>query len=320
MSNNTPRPLHAARHEDSALFSVSEVLRATEAATARGRSDSSGFIDVRDLHATGSDLAGLQATPVRPAPRPRRPRGLHGVIATLALALVGSLTAEIAAPIAAQARDRDEAAEAAMYGAWEYSDEFDGDILVIPEDDDEVEPEPAPAPEAIDDEEAPAPAPVKATSKAPKKSRTPAKTKAPAKAPAPAVAEAPVVDAGPDPMSVECLLSPAACKRSPAPARPVAKAEPTTQLPAKLDAAALKAGASKARDAARSECARLAGGVDKVEVRMSILGRSGEVVSAKAQGAAAGTAAGRCVEEALTEARFDRFTAPQQGLVVTVRF
>ncbi|MEZ4447997.1 MAG: hypothetical protein R3B09_00875 [Nannocystaceae bacterium] len=322
MNTNTQSPsLYAARHEDSALFSAEEVLRATAEAAARGRSGSSGFIDVRDLQAPSLGLAGLQREAPRPA-APRRPsasRGLHGVALGLALALVGSLTT-VAAPTPAHARHgRDHQGDASHLRHYD-ADDFDGDVLIIP-DAVEVEPEAAPEPEAAAPEVESTP--VKASARPSTRSRSTQKA-APAAKAEPVKAEPvkaePAAKAGPDPMSVECLLDPGACKQPKAAPAPAPKPSAGPSLPEKLDAAALKVGVSSARDAARSQCARLADGADKVEVKLSIEGSSGSVLSARAQGEAAGSAAATCVEDALKGARFDRFKAPQQGLLVTVRF
>ena len=95
-----PETLYGARSHDSALFSVAAIARAGDTTPTAPRGDSSGFIDVKSMAAsTPSDetpsMLRMQTTP-HVTCRPRR-GGLYVAAASLAMALVSSLTA-LAAP------------------------------------------------------------------------------------------------------------------------------------------------------------------------------------------------------------------------------
>lgn len=326
--NTADEVLYGARHEDSALFSVAEVERATAANEHANSGESSGYIDVAALAAPQPRDEGPAASLLRMAIAPQRattPKrgGLYGVIAGLSLALLSSITALAASP-------RDEPApsdEVTTDLAFELDDPasdvldapFDDERMIVLAVDDEYEADepPAAAP-------APEPEPVKATKKSSRSTsqKRSASASKPAAKPAAAPASEPASKpAEPDLMSVDCLLNPGKCKtKESAPAPAPKPSAPAEELPEKLDTSALKAGIAAAKDAAEARCEDLADGGDKVEVKLSIRGSTGKVSSAEVRGAAAGTALGTCVARELKTASFDRFEAAQQGLIVTVRF
>ncbi|MCA9663181.1 MAG: hypothetical protein KC486_32910, partial [Myxococcales bacterium] len=93
-------------------------------------------------------------------------------------------------------------------------------------------------------------------------------------------------------------------------------APPDSSLPKKLTASDIKAGYAGAKKAAQSNCKSKAKGGEKVEVKLSIEGSSGKVLSASSDG----SALGKCVEGELKKATFKKFQAAQQGVQVSIRF
>lgn len=325
--NTADEVLYGARHEDSALFSVAEVERATAANEHANSGESSGYIDVAALAAPQPRDEGPAASLLRMAIAPQRattPKrgGLYGVIAGLSLALLSSITALAASP-------RDEPApsdEVTTDLAFELDDPasdvldapFDDERMIVLAVDDEYEAdEPRGRPrarararegdheelaqrleEALDQRE-------QARREAGGRPRERAREQA-------RRARRDVGRLPPQPRQVQDQGE-----------RPGARPEaqrPGRGAPEKLDTSALKAGIAAAKDAAEARCEDLADGGDKVEVKLSIRGSTGKVSSAEVRGAAAGTALGTCVARELKTASFDRFEAAQQGLIVTVRF
>ncbi|MEZ4383123.1 MAG: hypothetical protein R3A79_17480 [Nannocystaceae bacterium] len=325
-----PETLYGARSHDSALFSVAAIARVGEKPPEAPRGDSSGFIDVRAAAASAAvdetpSLLRMQTTP-HVTCRPRR-GGLYVAAASLAMALVSSLTALAAPADRAPAHSDDVVSDYSFEledAASSILDEpFDDGVVILAVDDDEDDELPPPAAPEVEEEPAPAKAkaPRKAskTTSASKAKASASKAKAtPAKAtPAPTPAPEPVAS-GPDPMSVDCLLSPSRCKAPEAPAPAPEPEKPRVSLPEKLSATALKAGIAAPKDRAEARCASLASAGDKVQVKLSIRGSTGAVISSAAQGGDAEL--GACVARELQASTFERFSAPQQGLLVTVRF
>jgi hypothetical protein len=126
--------------------------------------------------------------------------------------------------------------------------------------------------------------------------------------------------------TADCILDPTRCGDTggarPAPTGPKptpAPASPAEDLPDKLSTHALRQGLAAAKPAAKQCGPRLgAAPGTKIAIKLSIAGATGRVVSATPQGAEAGTALGRCVANALSEAEFPRFSAQRQGVVYPV--
>ncbi|MCA9712196.1 MAG: hypothetical protein KDK70_40545, partial [Myxococcales bacterium] len=135
--------------------------------------------------------------------------------------------------------------------------------------------------------------------------------------PAPAASSPPKGDS----VSVECVLDPSRCRtgESPTPSpRPGAGTD--APLPAKLSAAQLKQALATTKAEAR-RCGPAHGGEPgtKVEVKLSIDGPTGAVISATPRGEHATGALGRCVAEALGRTEFPRFGAARMGTLYSVR-
>lgn len=314
--------LYGARSHESALFSVSSIDEARGAPTPS--SETSCTIDVRTIAASSAldHTPPLMRMETTPAPKTRsRKGGLYVMTAALGLGLISSLTAIASPPRAAPAVstagfELEDSASAIFDEPFE-----DGVVILAVEEADEeddempepvVEPEPEPEPKAKAKRKSAKSKAAKA--KARKKAAAKPAAKEPAKAPAKVASDAL------DPMSADCLLNPAKCKVPKAAPAEEAPAKPSVSLPEKLSTSALKAGISGTKDRAERVCEDLASSGDKVQVKLSIRGTTGSVTSAVAQGAAASTKLGACVARELAKSTFDRFVAPQQGLIATVRF
>ncbi len=347
---NTDRAFHGARSEDSALFRVEGMgpVAPAAAAASAGSAESSGYIAVStyaEQHKTpaaASDFeqkaalgelsaASAMIRPVvaDPAPRPAARGLLQGAIAAVSVAVLTGLfgvayhgmptpqpthEVKVAAPVLMELEsDNGEGVDAS-------ADDEEELISDVEEDEDEDR--------ILDDEEtaelAPAPRKRAKSSKSSKRSKAKAKAKAKAEPAPKAEPEAKKAkkkaEELPREMSVECLLNPKSCmddspKKS---SKPDAPSGP--DLPSKLSLSQLKAGTATARNNARNQCADLADSGDKVQVKLSIAGATGKVISTKVLGSAAGSALGKCVAGKLAASRFDRTLAPQQGTQVTVRF
>ncbi|MCA9695794.1 MAG: hypothetical protein KC636_39820 [Myxococcales bacterium] len=332
--NRTNRIFHGARGEESALFRVSAMPAQTGAA-AGATAESSGYIDVHALARPPQDLSPGAAACYEAARRlesrragtrgPRRSaertlrRGLQqGLLATLALSVIGLVagvakgrdasppTIEVMAPAAPDRVIEVPLLPAAPAIAFDDRILDDAELTALaPEE--EAAPVPATAP----------PKSTRARKSTAKKATPPATRPEPTPTPVaqPKKATEPEL---PREMSVECLLNPQQCK---APAKPT-EAKPTMpagpSLPERLDLAQLKDGSSKARAAAERQCKDLARPGEKVQVKLSIAGATGKVVSSSVLGSK--TKLATCVADTLADARFDRSRATQQGTVVTVRF
>jgi len=325
---NATESLYGARSHDSALFSVSSIDEA-RSPTGAPTSENSCTIDVRTIAASSAlrNTPSLMPMATTPAMKTRsRKGGLYVMTAALGLGLISSLTAIASPPRAAPAVstagfELEDSASAIFDQPFD-----DGVVILAVEDEDEDEDDELPAPE-VEPEPEPEPK-AKRQRKTSRKSKS-SKARAPkAKAKAsttqtpkePAKAPAEVTSNAPDPMSADCLLNPAKCKAPKANPVEDAPARPSVSSPEKLSISALKAGISRTKDQAEQVCEDLASSGDKVQVRLSIRGTTGAVASAIPQGAAASTKLGACVARELAKSTFDRFTAPQQGLIATVRF
>lgn len=314
MTGNTDtRTFFGARSDDSALFSAAAVEQATRREVAGG--ESSCTIDARALimppRSTYLGLASSATT------RARSPRGrLRGAAAALAVVFLGSLSAVAAGPRGDTLRHRHAHAASEEYDDLEV--ELYAEVALIPE---------AAAPvRAVAASESTRPSAMEEVARPKAKAMGAVKATSSAKGASSKGASQGrdagevAAPAGPDPMSVDCLLEPAKCRReeaAPAPAPVVPKGP---ELPAKLDAASSKASLAPTRARAKSECAALAAGGEKVEVKLSVAGESGSVVASEVLGEWAGSGLGECVAHELAATRFERFAAPQQGMSVTVRF
>ena len=125
-------------------------------------------------------------------------------------------------------------------------------------------------------------------------------------------------------MPIECIIDPASCDRGAK--KPTTEAQgpstrgPVEDLPETLSQIAMRNGFSKVRAAAKA-CGPKHGAAagSSVEVKVSIAGGTGAVMSANALGDHAGSALGTCVANALRDAKFDRFAKSQIGIKYTVR-
>jgi hypothetical protein len=121
-------------------------------------------------------------------------------------------------------------------------------------------------------------------------------------------------------LSVECVLDPASCGLgSSRPVTTPSSPPAAVDIPDKLTAATLRTHLSSAKSQAKT-CAPRQGATsgESVQVKLSIVGATGRVISATAVGDHAGTALGRCVVDELSAATFPRFSAAQQGVVYRV--
>lgn len=299
--------------------------------------DDSGLIDIGAL----PGMLGRPISDVRPLrgalhdspppPRRRRPASqshLHlllGVLAFTAVGLAGAVVHSasqvpphttvrlVAAPPpmapspALDELDADMGPEAAATDEDEDEIELVDDIVLL--DEDEVE--------------APAPRKSRATTR---QRRRPA---APAPAPEPELAAAPVVPAAPpvvarptdDSASVACLLHPEDCVASrPAPVTrsPAPKAD--AGLPARLELADITSGTHAARASAMRSCASLARGGERLKIRLSIAGPTGEVLESRARVDGGNPALASCCARELAAAQFKPVQKAQFGTVVTLNF
>ncbi|MFV8755487.1 hypothetical protein ACNOYE_33480 [Nannocystaceae bacterium ST9] len=87
------------------------------------------------------------------------------------------------------------------------------------------------------------------------------------------------------------------------------------KVPEKLDSAALKSGFGSIKTKAKA-CGSKFGAAagSKVKIHASIEGATGKVTSVDATGEHAGTDLGKCVEDAVKDATFDKFKSPAQGV------
>ncbi|MCA9651842.1 MAG: hypothetical protein H6712_08940 [Myxococcales bacterium] len=286
---------------------------------------SSGIIDVKDLRA---DPPPLSLSPPMPSSRPVRTAGprwpLAGLLTAVAasLTMVGMAIAIGPSPTVVVQQPLTSAVELAMHGAPEPT---------IQTAVDRERPEPATTatprrrsaavepPEETTAEPAVAEAPEPAPSPEPR-ARAKAKTSKPRKTePSAATAE----PKAPSSIPVECVIDPSRCTTSGKP-RASTGSSPTSPsgaaLPAKLTASQLKAALASTKANARS-CGP-EHGVDPgttVQVKLSIEGSSGTVVSATPQGEHAGDSLGRCVARALSQTQFPRFSASRMGTLYSVR-
>jgi hypothetical protein len=125
-------------------------------------------------------------------------------------------------------------------------------------------------------------------------------------------------------LPIECIVDPASCDRGGK--KPTTEAQgpkanaPIENLPETLSQIAMRTGFSQVRAAAKA-CGPKHGAAagSSVEVKVSIAGGTGSVMAANALGEHAGSALGKCVANALEQAKFERFAKSQIGLKYTVR-
>lgn len=128
---------------------------------------------------------------------------------------------------------------------------------------------------------------------------------------------------GGDP-GVECILDPSKCGggggSSSKKAAPK-KAATDPNLPEKLTSTDIKNGVAPHKGAAKS-CGGKHGAApgEKVTVKLSIAGATGNVTSASAIGKHAGTPLGNCVAQALKKASFKKFQKSSLGVQYPIRF
>lgn len=314
-------------------MSMSSITNRTAAARPPARlaltipsAGSFGIIDIADLRAEPPPMS-LAMPP--PPPSTRRPRWpLAGLLtaAAASLTMVGlALAVRTTTPtIVVQQPTALPAPELAMLGAPEpvLQTASDREASSSPRRaGDEPGTDAPAAPEATDEPEAGAPAPTlapEATTKAKAKAkpRSTASNKRRAKTPAksPAKSKTPATKD----IAVECVLDPSRCTAS---GTPKASSGPTTKpRPTKLDARQLKAAlASTKADARRCGPEHGADPGTRVQVKLSIEGQGGTVVSAVPQGEHASGSLGRCVAVALSRTEFPPFQAPRIGTLYSVR-
>ncbi|MEM7155501.1 MAG: hypothetical protein AAF799_21805 [Myxococcota bacterium] len=115
---------------------------------------------------------------------------------------------------------------------------------------------------------------------------------------------------------IGCVLDPDSCSKK---KRPDPTPTPgSTDLPDVPSNSQIRSAMKKVKPTAKA-CASGADAGQKVRVKLSVTGRDGRVVSAKALEDHAGTALGRCVAGALSKATLPRFAKPQAGIVFAVR-
>lgn len=87
------------------------------------------------------------------------------------------------------------------------------------------------------------------------------------------------------------------------------------KVPEKLDSTMLKTGFNTVKSKAKA-CGSKFGAAagSKVKIHASIEGATGKVTSVEATGEHAGTELGKCVEDAVKDATFDKFKSPAQGV------
>ncbi|MEZ4453170.1 MAG: hypothetical protein R3B09_27155 [Nannocystaceae bacterium] len=148
--------------------------------------------------------------------------------------------------------------------------------------------------------------------KAPK-ALTTAPTKEPTAAPTP-------VKEGPDQTSVGCLLDPEKCREKPA--APIVREVPSAgpSLPATLAASEITQGTREAKKAALSACRALAKPGESVQIKLSIAGPSGSVLSTTVVDAGERPELAPCCARELAKSTFPKVQKEQIGAVVTVRF
>lgn len=329
----------ASRNDDSVLFSLDNLAKLAPSAaplrpkpaTAAPASEGSGLIEIRTIGAIlqreapprsgapedgipgfgGSGFDGLSAAPlvsetpvltpvVKPAPRPSN-APIYVLLGLLGSALLG-------------------------LGAMMVLDDPEPPVIVTeyvtaPETD-TVEPPPADEAEAEPSESEPAP--VEPEAKAdPKPESKPTSAPRRRNRSTPAKDQTPVTTtkAAPQPPEpdVDCLINPNLDKcRAKQPKatkpKPETKPDPGEELANKLGQAEILAGIGPVKTAAKS-----CGSGTTVEVKFSVAGASGRVISADAQGEHASSTVGRCVTRAAKSASFERFAAKQQGFTFKFR-
>lgn len=296
---------------------------------------SSGLIDIANLRAEPLPLslvsAGLTSTPPPPPPPPshsRRPWVLGAIGAALgsALALVGMVAAVQPSPTIVVERPVTIDRQLSMQ-------EVEAAPVMTTIDHDEREPkrrakattttttEPKPQPE-LD-------APVKAKAKAKTKSKAKAnnsrrssKRSSPRSTGKDAPRSNTPQSSGSTSIPVECVLDPARCtpRGTPKTTSPPGDRSAPESLPPKLSTHQLKAAlATTKADARRCGPEHGADPGAKVQVKLSIEGKTGTVVSSAALGEHASTSLGRCVAGALRHTKFPRFSAARMGTIYSVR-
>ena len=306
--------------------------RASAASSRLPASEGSGLIDIRAMHALFERPAG-DATRAAASDDERLPRfgggGVHGLSTSPLVSL-----APPAPPVApASARSPSRLLER-VAGVLAVGILGLGALLVLDSqretepkmivaggvtEPDHAEPEPKPAPndESIaGGEPEPELAAAPEATPEPPKPRARRPTQTPSADPAkPPVASAPKPAATADPVDVDCLIDKnlPKCKGGSAGTtapKPAAKpaVEPEPALAAKLDQSQILAGIGPVKTAAKS-----CGSGTTVEIKFSVRGSTGRVVSATPLAEHSNSAVGQCVTKAAKQATFAKFSAEQQG-------
>ncbi len=133
--------------------------------------------------------------------------------------------------------------------------------------------------------------------------------------PEPEPAKTPVGGGGGDD-EVDCLLNPDLPKcNTGGSSKPKTEEVLAPKLPDKLDSNALRSGFNTVKSKAKACGSKFgAAGGTKVKIHASIDGASGKVSSVEAKGEHAGTDLGKCVEDAVKGATFEKFKKPSQGV------
>lgn len=324
------RTFLGSRNEESALFSMSSLRARVVGGAAAQPGESSGYVDVTELMA---DAATSQATRTSAAytligapvaaddlPQTETKGFLQAIVGVLALG-IASMAAHISwdrlpstpppakSMVVITGPQADDYETRSVPDAPETHEDDDDDTVLF------------------DDSEQPKTS-RKARSKRKQvkrstKSKRPSQPKAPAKAkaePEPKPEPAPKTKQLPKSMSVECLLNPDECREPQTKSKAKPQKPAADELPHKLTLAQLKQGTSATKKAAQRVCSSLADPGTKLQVKLSITGKTGSVAKAHALGSAAGTQLGTCVAKELAASTFPKVAAPQQGTVVTIRF
>lgn len=121
-------------------------------------------------------------------------------------------------------------------------------------------------------------------------------------------------------ISVECLLDPSKCKKGGGGGGGGSKPPPDSGLPEKLELADIKAGTDPTKAAAKSNCAGKAKGGEKVKIKLSIAGPSGNVLSSTPEDDGGNAPLAQCVAAELKKSSFKKVQKEQIGTVVSVSF
>ena len=285
----------------------------------------SGLIDIQSLHAPPlpwSLASPGPAPPAKPAPAPRW--GLAAVTAALGASVAMVALAAMVQPHATAAIEdhpvverqmsMQEAAAPPEHTVIMHDDASAADA---PNDGDEPSSDSATVvASAASKPEVEAKPKTKSKSKTKSRSKSKSKSKTRSKSKSTTASKS---SGASDSIPLECVLDPAKCNTSGKPKAPSTGSSSPALAP-KLTTTQLKKALAKTKVAARRcgpEHGADAGA--RVQVKLSIVGATGQVGSAVALGDHATSSLGRCVATALGRTSFPRFTAPRMGTIYTVR-